>query len=244
MIYELPLQMRSTDESINMSEEKTDRKYVFDRKKMMKRIIEDHAAGELDDLNEYFQDLEGKFHGDKRRISHRYDQEAETINSDPELKDQLNEYFSEEFHIIDNVYIKVFRYSVVVGIHSILEVCLNDLCRYMQRSNNLALALDDLKDNGIQRAKSYLTKVCRIDFPINSYEWSEVIKLNLFRNCIIHAQGDVDKVKSTTKLRNTIENSKGISLNSDKYLAFEKEYIETAIKNVKNLLKTVYEKAL
>jgi hypothetical protein len=125
-----------------MSEEKTAKKYVFDRKKMMKRIIEDHAAGELDDLYEYFQDLEGKFHGDKRRISHRYDQEAEKINSDPELKYQLDEYFSEEFHIIENVYLKVFRYSVVVGIHSVLEVCLNDLCRYMQRSNNLALALD------------------------------------------------------------------------------------------------------
>lgn len=73
-----------------------------------------------------------------------------------------------------------------------------------------------LKDDGIQRAKSYLTKVCRIDFPINSYEWNEVLKLNLFRNCIIHAQGDVDKVKSTTKLRNTIENTTGIGLKRGK----------------------------
>lgn len=122
-----------------MSEEKAKRIIVFDRKKMMKRIIEDHAAGELDDLYEYFHDLEGKFHGDKKRISQRYDLEAEKINSDPELKYQLDDYFSEEFHIIENVYLKVFRYSVVVGIHSVLAVCLDDLCRHIRSSNNLDL---------------------------------------------------------------------------------------------------------
>lgn len=227
-----------------MSAEKAGRKYVFDRKKMMKRIIEDHAAGELDDLYEYFQDLEGKFHGDKKRISQRYDLEAEKINSDPDLKYQLDEYFSEEFHVIENVYLKTFRYSVVVGIYSVLEVCLNDLCRYMQRSNNLTLTLEDLKDDGIQRAKTYLTKVCSIEFPADSHEWNEIQKLNLFRNCIIHAQGNVDKVKSTSKLRNTITNTTGVDFKSDRYLSFEKSYIETVIENVKKLLNLIYEKAL
>ena len=227
-----------------MSEEKPKRRLVFDRNKVMKRIIEDHAAGELDDLYEYFQDLEGKFHGDKKRITQRYDLEAEKINADPELKYQLDEYFSEEFHIIENVYLKVFRYSVVVGIYTLLEVCLDDLCRYMRRSNNLDLTLEDLKDDGIQRAKTYLMKVCKVNFPTNSHEWNEILKLNLFRNCIIHAQGDVDKVKSATKLRNVIEKTDGVELKSDRYLVVEKTYVESAIHNVKKLLEVVYDKAL
>lgn len=227
-----------------MSEEKSKRRAVFDRKKMMKRIIEDHTAGELDDLYEYFQDLEGKFHGDKKRISQRYDLEAEKINADPELKYQLDEYFSEEFHIIENVYLKVFRYSVIVGIHSVLEVCLDDLCRYMKNSNNLDLTLEDLKDNGIQRAQTYLMKVCKVDFPKDSHEWNEILKLNSFRNCIIHAQGNVDKVKSASKLRNVIENTDGVELKNDRYLVVEKAYVETAIHNVKKFLEIINDKAL
>lgn len=100
-----------------MRKEESKRRAVFDRKKTMKRIIEDHTAGELDDLYEYFQDLEGKFHGDKKRITQRYDLEAEKINADPELKFQLDEYFSEEFHNVientDGVELKNDRYLVV-----------------------------------------------------------------------------------------------------------------------------------
>lgn len=87
-------------------------------------------------------------------------------------------------------------------------------------------------------------KVCKVDFPTDSHEWNEIIKLNLFRNCIIHAQGNVDKVKSATKLRKVIENTEGVELKNDRYLVVEKAYVESAIRNVKKLLEVIYDKTL
>ena len=226
-----------------MSTEETKRRLKFDRKKMMKNILKDHTAGGLDDLYEYFQELERKFQGDKKRISVRYDEESEKIKSDPELEAQLAEYFSEEFHMIENTFLKTFRYSMVVAIYSLVEVSLNDLCRYLCNSNKMALTINDLRDDGIQRAKLYLTKVCMVDFPASSHEWDEIIKLNFIRNCIIHTQGNVGNVKSPGKIINIVDNTPSISIKDERYLMIERSYVEVSIHNAKKLLENVYDKA-
>ena len=63
----------------------------------------------------------------------------------------------------------------------------------------LSLELSDLKNDGIERAKEYLVKVCHINFPEKSHEWSEIQKLKQIRNCIVHAEGNIEKVISTKK---------------------------------------------
>ncbi|HUX80237.1 MAG TPA: hypothetical protein VMW10_10920, partial [Alphaproteobacteria bacterium] len=77
-----------------------------------------------------------------------------------------------------------------------LEISLNDLCRYLCNSKKLYLSLEDLRGDGTERAKLYLTKACLIDFPESSNEWNEILKLNKIRNCIVHAQGDILNAKS------------------------------------------------
>jgi hypothetical protein len=109
--------------------------------------------------------------------------------------------------------------------------------------NDLSVELTDLKGDGIERARLYLTKVCEIQFPDGSHEWAEIQKLNNIRNCIVHAEGNVDDVRSPTKLRNIVKNTKGISFESERYLSIDNKYLEMAITWVEDFLQELHEKS-
>ena len=118
---------------------------------------------------------------------------------------------------------------------------MNSLCTILQKMNDLNVELNDLRGDGIERARLYLTKVCEIQFPDASHEWAEIQKLNSIRNCIVHAEGNVDDVRSPTKLRNIVKNTKGISLESERYLSIDKKYLEMVIACVDDFLQELHE---
>lgn len=223
--------------------EVTRKKFGLNKGRMLRALVQGHVIGELDDLYEYFQELERKFESDKKKISLKYEEAASKSKLDPEEEAELAEYFSEEFHIIENTFLKTFRYSMVVTLCSVIEVALNDLCRYICHLKKYPLSLEDLREDGIRRAEAYLTKVCAIDFSTTAHEWNETLKLSLIRNCIVHAQGNVNEVKSPGKIQNVVANTRSVSLKNDRYLIIEKDFIAASILNAKKLLDDAYIKA-
>jgi len=217
------------------------KKYKLDRDKIIQRVLRHHSDDELDNLGEYYDDLERKFHTDKIHLKQRYDVKTEKGKLTPEIKHELDEYFSDEFYVIENIFLKTFRYSMVVTAYSLLETTLNSLCHYLHRLKKVDLTLDELKGEGIERAKLYLLKICHIDFPFTSHEWNQIVKLNSIRNCIVHAQGDVTLSKSPAKLRNIVANTHGIDINNDRYLIIDKTFIDSAISNIKTTVAQIYD---
>ena len=219
------------------------KKFKIDSNKMIQRIIKSRTENELEEVKQYYEELEYKFQRDKKRLSKRYDKEVGNGKLDPETKYQLDEYFSEEHYIIESIFLKTFRYSTIVTVYSLLEISLNDLCCYLCNTKKLALSLDELRGDGIERAKLYLAKVCLVDFPETGNEWNEIQKLNKIRNCIVHAQGDIENAKSPQKLRNIVANTSGIELENDRFVRIDSAYIITTLSNTKKLLETVYDKS-
>ena len=213
------------------------------REEMFQDIIKRRTRDEFEDVRQYYEELEYKFASDKRRLSKRYDEKVGNRKLDPKLQYQLDEYFSEGHQIIESLYLKTFRYSIIVTIYSLLEISLNDLCHYLCNSKKLSLSLEELRGDGIERAKLYLTKACSIDFPESNNEWNEILKLNKIRNCIVHAQGDILHDKSPQKLKNIVANTTGIYLESDRFIRIESGYINTALSNTEKLLEAVYEES-
>lgn len=161
------------------------------------------------------------------------------------MKDEIGEYFGEENYRIEELFMKNFRYSMIVAIYSFCETTLNDLCYYLYRSKGLLLQLDEVRGEGIERAKLYLIKVCLINFPEKDHDWQEILKLNSIRNCIIHAEGDVDDMKSPAKLRNIIKNTKGIALDKsiERFLYIESDYIPSIISSIEKFVNKVHKEA-
>ena len=225
-----------------MKSEELKKNFKINRYKMIQSIIKRRTKHKLEDVKQYYEELETKFQRDKKRLSKRYDEETGNGKLDSEIQYQLDEYFSEENYIIENIFLKTFHYSTIVTVYSLLEISLNDLCRFLRNSKKLSLSLEELRGNGIKRAKLYLAKVCLIDFP-ESNEWNEILKLNKIRNCIVHAQGDIEDAKSPKTLRNIVASTRGVELENDRFIRIDSEYINMALSNTKKLLEIVYEKS-
>jgi len=108
---------------------------------------------------------------------------------------------------------------------------------------DLSVELKDLRGDGIERARLYLTKVCGVQLPCEGHAWAEIQKLNNIRNCIVHAEGNVDDVSSPTKLKNIVRNTKGISLENERYLLIDNKYLDMAITCVEDFLQELHEKS-
>ena len=226
---------------MDFEEHKKKRKLA--NKKIIQHMIRNTNRHKFEELERYYDDIELKFRSDKKELSQRYDDEIKNGFNDPFIKSEIDENFSEEFYWIEEVFIRNFRYSTIVTIYSLLEISLNGICRYLFREKKLALQFDEVRGDGIERAKLYLSKVCLLDFPEGSNEWNMMKKLNKVRNCVVHAQGIFLNVKSPKTLRNVIDHTPGLSIKGETYLNIETSFITEAIKNAEALISKVYEKA-
>jgi hypothetical protein len=219
-------------------------KQVRNRERLIRRIIESRTFGKFAELKQYISEIEGKFKSNIQYLSKRYDEEIAGEKIAPDIKCELYEYFAEEYHLIERVFLKTFRYTTVVAVYSLLETSFKHLCHYLCNSKKLPIVLEELRGDGIERAKLYLTKVCSVDFPENSNDWNQLQKLNRIRNCIVHADGNIRKTKSSNKLQNIVTNTNGLELYNDRYIQIDLSYIIASIAIAENVLGCMYERAL
>jgi hypothetical protein len=88
----------------------------------------------------------------------------------------------------------------------------------------------------------YLTKVCGVNFSSGN-EWNEILKLNKIRNCIVHAQGDTEGANSPDKIKKIVKNTKGVSLESNRFIIIDGGYIDTILSKTKKFFSDVYKKS-
>ncbi|MFA6411571.1 MAG: hypothetical protein WCW53_02670 [Syntrophales bacterium] len=229
-----------------MSAESARRRFTeYDREKMVQRMILDRIRLKLQDIKEYYTELEDKFARDIIKLSERYEEEISEKNLTQEMKEEVAAYFGEEQSRFEELFLKNFRYSIIVTIYSFLETTLNDLCHHLYHSKKSLLTLDEVKGTGIERARLYLQKVCLIDFPEKSHDWQKIQKFNLVRNCIVHAEGNVEEVKSPEKLKKIIKNTRGISLypSIQRFLRIENDYIPSIIFCIEKFIDKIHGEA-
>ncbi|MBE0427405.1 MAG: hypothetical protein IBX72_12285 [Nitrospirae bacterium] len=197
--------------------------------------------GRTSQFRDYVLEIESKFSHDLKSLEKRHEKEIRQKGTDAEFEDYLTDFYAEEFHRIDRIFLRTFRYSAVVTIYSLLETSMNSLCSILKQMKGINIELEEIRGDGIERAKVYLKKACGIKFPERSHAWSELQKLNKIRNCIIHAEGDIWRTHSPTKLNNILKNTKGLALENDQYLLIEKKFLEDAITWAEDFLQELHE---
>jgi hypothetical protein len=104
----------------------------------------------------------------------------------------------EDFDFVTNLP-NLFRRSLFIAAYSVLETHLNSLATDKQEYKGIALALNDVRGQGIERAQLYLKKVVGEPFPDKSIEWQVLKRLGDVRNILVHRYGRVDESGSRDK---------------------------------------------
>ena len=157
----------------------------------------------------------------------------------PDKRELLEEMYSDEHYLLEGAFTRNVRYSTLVSAHTLLETGLNSICHGERRRFQHAVSLVDLAGRGIQRAKTYLEKVCRVSFPSDSADWTRMRILAEVRNVIVHTNGDVRRGNQRERITQMVQSTKGLSLRRDGYIEVHPEFISETLDMMRKLFGAV-----
>jgi len=139
------------------------------------------------------------------------------------------------------------RHSLVVYTFALLEDCMEQFCLALRKEYALSAELRDAKGKSIRRAKNYISKAARIEFPTGTKEWRFARDMRVIRDRLIHAGGHQEQ-SGDARLQRVTARAAGVSASTYSRQEFEIEsfYIEDACRHLSRLIKkiaTSYEKA-
>lgn len=206
--------------------------------KLKKRMLKDWIGIGLSELSECSSSLEGSIEMDRKRLSEWIDKRSENLTE--EQKEQLVEFYLDDYSKITDVIPNIFRSSLFVSYYSFLESTLLTICRHLINDNNYKLDPDDLRDTGIFKAQTYLKKVAGIKFPDNISSWNNIIYYNRIRNHIVHDQRRIPK-SSVEKIKPFVKKNKWLKIDSMNRISFPKDFSTEVTKTLKEFFAKVIE---
>jgi hypothetical protein len=122
------------------------------------------------------------------------------------------------------------RRSAFISLWSFFENSLNKLCEVYEYRLNLGINFKDMNENGIDRAKLYLKKVVKLDFPSSpKSNWVEIKKLRDIRNCIVHKYSELNNDDKLVHIVRSFPHLTLYPLTSRSIIRLEELFLESVL---------------
>lgn len=169
--------------------------------KMKKQIISTyyHIGIDLDFENifSYCKFTEESLEHEKIKLNKNYKKKIGELS--PDEKDDFEQFAIEVHWKLHDVF-PVFQWtSIYNSAYNMFEKHINDLCKIYEKKRTIKIGLKDLKGQGIERAKIFLSKVIGITNVFDSKEWSEIQDYSKVRNILVHTSGELDLTQKKHK---------------------------------------------
>ncbi|MQR86399.1 hypothetical protein GFV16_10790 [Bacillus megaterium] len=188
---------------------------------------------EIDSFRDYIKYIENSF----RKELASYEDGAKRVPAG--FEDEYWDYHLDEARQYSTEFPTIMRNSLFVSIYTFLESKIADLCVSDEKT---LLTLSDIKGQGIEQASTYLKKVLLLDFPYDTKEWKYIEKAKSLRNCIVHTNGHVSKVRKPESVEKAIKELDYVKKDKDGYISLESEFCLDFLENVHSFLKELYQR--
>ena len=163
-------------------------------RKMKEQIISTyyHIGIDLDFENifSYCKFTEDSLEHEKVKFDEIYKNKVSELNA--EEKEKFEQFAIGVHWKLHDVF-PVFQWSSIFNsAFNMFEKHINDLCKIYEKETTIRIGLKDLKGQGIERAKLFLSKVIGITNVFDSKEWSEIQDYLKVRNVLVHTSGELD----------------------------------------------------
>ena len=109
----------------------------------------------------------------------------------------------------------ILRGSLFVALYGFIESQLDQECKAQRDArNDIVLSPSDISGRTIDRSKTYLSKVLKINFRFDTVEWQRIKKYKKLRNCLVHNNGNLNGLGDSDEkdIKNFISNNQSLSL--------------------------------
>jgi len=149
-----------------------------------------------------------------KRISLFNEKYDELVNSVEEegYAAHLDQQFAEQVTELSYYFPHSFRSSFLIQLFSFIEYELKEICNHHHHTRQTDIPLGELKGSSdLDKAKTYLTKVCKVDLNTLQPEWNYLLDMRRVRNLMVHHSGVIVPDHPDRKqLRAFIEKETGI----------------------------------
>lgn len=196
------------------------------------RLFEDWIEINLDNLSEYTVTVEDLLDSKLKNFTSWVEKEASKVTG--EQQEDFYEFYADDYHQFSRIFPNILRSSLFIMLYSFLENQLVNLCGKFHRQYGYTIKLTDLRGEGIVRAKNYLKKVVKIDFPDQTPSWDDIIMYNRMRNFIVHNGGQLDNNDQAKQVESFISARPSITLDHLRNIQFSKDFCGEVINTLRS----------
>lgn len=137
---------------------------------------------------------------------------------------------------IEFIYLRMHRYSATLASYAYLESSMTKLCRELELWAPPTEAFANAKGDGIEKCRNYFKHITGEKFTTVNSAWCQIKTLNKIRNCIIHADGDSNRMKDKEKFIRLVQQNRELSFIEDNLVMISSDFIHRSINNIESLL--------
>lgn len=189
------------------------------------------AESQFQDLREYMS-LAQDFVIRKQLDFHKRVDDHIAVNGlEGEDRDEYYSSHEDDYDQLHGRFPRIVFSSTLFMACSLFESSLVDLCKRFEQALPKSTQWSYGKDTGITRAASFLEENYGIRLP-NYSHWSRVKNYFKFRDCIVHADGDVSNMRKNDAdyIKRTVELYKSLGLSMpNRHLVIGHEFVSAVI---------------
>ncbi len=173
--------------------------------------------------------------------------ELEILKEESRCETSGSSFSQSRISLQEELYMPMFYSSSLVSLFSFLEVSLNQICEFLERNNDGVASFKKQRGNGLNKSQSYLKE--NFGLRINSLsqqDWMMIKEVNLVRNCIVHAGGNVNYLNNTDKekIELAVKKTDALDILNSGEVRISKSYIRKAHFSIEKLLSEVVSKTV
>lgn len=191
-------------------------------------------------LGDYLELIEGQFDGLREKEQKQIPQNPPAGLSDEKFAEwQSDIMFFEQRYYHD--FPSIIRYSFVVQLHILLETRLKASCDEISKRRDLELKESDFKGSPIERVSTFLEKVIKL--PVKEHiTWKWLKDLQKVRDCIVHANGQIEMSRDKKYLNELCNKRIGLSVEAGT-LMIERNYCEKSLEMINSFFQNLFDSA-
>jgi hypothetical protein len=201
-----------------------------------RRVIELTVNLHLEHFDHYVSKMSADLAGEKQEIEKRLKELSAGVTQD---EAEFLEYeFSDEFYLIDDIFLPLFIHSSTFSLFAFFESELVALCKRLDQSAGNS-AWPATRGSGIEKAKAYLTAHAGVQFGQLNTHWQSLSNMLKVRNCLAHADGNISQMSSTAKqaeIKQIVRTTSGLNISPQGRLEVDRKYLQDRSADIRGFL--------
>lgn len=165
-------------------------KHLFREKYIAHSFLRMSISFELDAVRQYVNFSSTALVKEQKTFALRVEKEKEKYSA--EESQEYLDWLADDWQNLHEEFPKILWSSAYVTAFNLFEIKMNEVCNGIKKPPGISLDLKDISGQGIERAKTYISKVIGITTPFSKEPWSRCISHSKVRNLLVHVGGETN----------------------------------------------------